>query len=194
MWSQVLRLLEEPALIERELERRLQAARDAAPAKRQQDGLTRELAKIRKGMDRLLMAYQEDLLSLQELRRRMPTLRQREKGVEAELQALTTQLADQSTYLRLAQTLSAFLQRLRTNAETLNVEERQRITRLLVKEVVVGADSITIRHSIPTGGGHSPDGSGEEFGPGAAGAGRSRQGYLLRPWRALSVAGQHPVG
>lgn len=183
VWVQVLRLLEEPALIERELERRLQAARETAPVKRQQASLTRELAKIRKGMDRLLTAYQEELLSLEELRRRMPGLRQREKDVEGELQALEAQRVEQSAYLRLAQTLSAFLQRLRSNAETLNVEERQRITRLLVKEVVVGTDSITIRHSIPTDGGHSPGGRGEQSRPETIGDGQNSQGYLLCPWR-----------
>ena len=35
------------------------------------------MVRARKSMDRLLTAYQEDLLSLDELRRRMPDLRQR---------------------------------------------------------------------------------------------------------------------
>jgi len=59
-------------------------------------------------------------------------------------------LVDQAAYLRLAETLTAFLERLRSHAETLDVQDRQRITRLLVKEVVVADDSIAIRHSIPT--------------------------------------------
>ena len=39
---------------------------------------------------------------------------------------------------------------LRSAAETLNVTERQRIVRLVVKDVLVGDNTITIRHSIPT--------------------------------------------
>jgi site-specific DNA recombinase len=58
-------------------------------------------------------------------------------------------LVDQTAYLRLAETLTAFLERLRSHAETLDVQDRQRITRLLVKKVVVADDSIAIRHSIP---------------------------------------------
>jgi site-specific DNA recombinase len=100
-------------------------------------------------MERLLTAYQEELLSLDELRRRMPELRQRESTLQAEIQALSAQVADQAAYLRLAQTLSAFLTRLRANADTLDIVERQQIVRLLVKEVLVGHDSIIIRHSIP---------------------------------------------
>jgi site-specific DNA recombinase len=96
-------------------------------------------------MERLLTAYQEELLSLDELRRRMPELRRREQSLQAELEALRTQAADQGTYLRLAQTLSTFLGSLRANVATLDVLDRQRIARLLLKEVVVGHAHIIIR-------------------------------------------------
>ncbi|MGR9108912.1 MAG: hypothetical protein ACU843_18515 [Gammaproteobacteria bacterium] len=48
---------------------------------------------MRKHTERLLTAYQEELLSLEELRARMPALRQREQAIQAELQAMTTQAA-----------------------------------------------------------------------------------------------------
>jgi site-specific DNA recombinase len=41
-------------------------------------------------------------------------------------------------FLRLAETLTAFLARLRSAADTLDVLERQRIVRLVVKEVLIG--------------------------------------------------------
>jgi site-specific DNA recombinase len=100
-------------------------------------------------MERLLTAYQEELLSIDELRIRMPPLRQREHAMQAELQAITHQTADRAAYLRLAETLTAFLERLRSNADTLDIGQRQKIMRLLVKEVIVGKDLITIKHSIP---------------------------------------------
>src|SRR6201987_5804626 len=109
----------------------------------------RELTRIRKSMERLLTAYQEDLLSLDELRRRMPELRAREESMRAERQAILDQAADRMSFLRLAETLSAFLQRLRQSAETLEIAERQKGVRLLVKEVLVDNGTITIRHAIP---------------------------------------------
>jgi site-specific DNA recombinase len=150
VWSEVVRLLEDPTLIETEISRRLDAARDAAPTKRQQDALNRDLIRVQKSMERLLTAYQEALLSLEELRQRMPDLRQREQRLRAELQSLNAQSADRANYLRLTQTLSAFLGRLRESADTLDIKERQQVMRLIVKDVVVGKDTITIRHSIPT--------------------------------------------
>src|SRR5262245_50026945 len=45
--------------------------------------------------------------------------------------------------------LAPFQARLRTRAESLDIGERQRIVRLLVKEVIVGSESIIIRHCLP---------------------------------------------
>jgi site-specific DNA recombinase len=149
IWAEVIRLLEEPALIQQELDRRLAAARSCDPTKKREPILQRELTHVGKGIERLLTAYQEGLMSIEHLRERMPVLRQREQTLHAELQAITDQTNDRAAFLRLAETLTSFLVRLRSAAETLSVTERQRIVRLVVKEILVGPDTITIRHSIP---------------------------------------------
>jgi site-specific DNA recombinase len=149
VWAEVVRLLEDPALIQQELDRRLAAARTSDPTRKREQSLQRELSQVDKGIERLLTAYQEELLSLEQLRERMPMLRQRQQALRAELQAITDQANDRAAFLRLAETLTAFLTRLRSAAESLSVMERQKIVRLLVKEILVGEDTITIRHSIP---------------------------------------------
>ena len=149
VWSEVIKLIEDPTLIQAELDRRLEGAQNSSPTKRRQETLTLELTRVQKSMERLLRAYQEDILSLDELRARLPELRQKEKVVKTELQSVSTQAANDVAYLKLAETLLSFQSRLRVNAENLNISERQKIVRLLVREVVVGEDKITIRHSIP---------------------------------------------
>src|SRR5205814_8680486 len=149
VWAEVIRLLEDPTLIQQELDRRLAAARASDPTKKREQSLQREMIQVGKGIERLLTAYQEGLLSIEQLRQRMPALRNREQMLRSELQAITDQINDRAAFLRLAETLTAFLARLRNNAETLDVAERQRIVRLVVKEVLVGENDITIRHSIP---------------------------------------------
>ena len=178
VWTEVVRLLEDPSLIQNELDRRLAAAQTANPAKQREKALQRDLARHRKSMDRLLTAYQEDLLSLDELRRRMPELRQRERALQAELQSILDQVNDRAVYLRLAETLSSFLARLRTSADTLDIQERQRIVRLLVKEVLVGEETIVIRHSIPLSS-KPPNDSDPQPPPSGPGAPDDRS-YLLR--------------
>ncbi len=149
VWDEVVRLLEDPVLIQQELDRRLAAARTSDPTRKREQNLQRELTHVDKGIERLLTAYQEGLLSLEQLRERMPMLRQREQALRAELQAIADQANDRAAFLRLAETLKAFLTRLRSAAENRSVIERQKIVRLLVKEVLIGEDTITIRHSIP---------------------------------------------
>jgi site-specific DNA recombinase len=149
VWGEVIRLLEDPTLIQQELDRRLAAARSSDPTSKREQSLQRELTHVGKGIDRLLNAYQEGLLSIEQLRERMPALRQRQQTLRAELQAIADQANDQAAFLLLAETLTAFLARLRSAAETLSVTERQRIVRLVVKDILVGDDTITIRHSIP---------------------------------------------
>ena len=69
----MIRLLEEPALIHQELDRRLEAARTSDPTAKREQSLQRELTHVGKGIERLLTAYQEGLpLSLEQLRERMP--------------------------------------------------------------------------------------------------------------------------
>src|SRR5262249_44342461 len=81
-----------------------------------------------------------------------------------------------AAYLRLAETLSAFLSRLRSTAKTLDITERQRIVRLLVKEVIVSEDAITIRHSVPLTSPPRDDGTPKT---GKSNVSKS-QSYLLR--------------
>src|SRR5258708_28364188 len=94
VWGEVIRLLEVPSLIQQELDRRLVAARSADPSKKREQSLQRELTRVGKSIERLLTAYQEELLSLEQLRERMPLLRQREQALRAELQAIADQALD----------------------------------------------------------------------------------------------------
>src|SRR6266700_842457 len=151
VWTEVIRLLEDPTLIQHELDRRLAAARSSDPTKKREQSLQRELTHVGKGIERLVNAYQEELLSLEQLRERMPLLRQREQTLRAELQAIADQATDRAAFLRLAETLAAFLGRLRSAADTLDVIERQRIVRLVVKDILIGDDTVVIRHCIPIG-------------------------------------------
>ena len=103
---------------------------------------------------------------------------QRQQTLRAELQAIADQTNDRAAFLRLAETLTAFLARLRSAAETLSVTERQRIVRLVVKDVLVGDNTITIRHSIPIPSGPPQNGGSQPEGP----------NYLLCKGRALTAA------
>ena len=179
VWSEIIRLLEDPALVQAEIDRRRAAARNADPLRKRQEELRREQVRIEKNSERLVTAYQEGLVTLPQLRQRMPALQKQAQAVGSELQSLEMAAVDEAKYLQLAESLGGFRTKLRVRADTLDVAVRQQILRLVVKEVLVGADTITLRHSIPI----PQSGSGSNGSPvppsGVTGS-RSNPGYLLR--------------
>jgi len=149
VWEEIVQLLANPTLVRAEIDRRLTELRTDHVGDVQRDVATKELARIRAGITRLIEAYQEQLLSLDELRTRMPSLRQRETIVQTQLGALETELLDAEAYVALAESLEGFLAKLHDAARSLGIADRQRVIRLVVKEVQVGPESIVIKHSIP---------------------------------------------
>jgi len=149
VWKQVLQILENPELIRAEIQRRIKENQDSHPAKRKKEGLNKELIRVQKGIEKLLDAYQEGLLQIEELRNRMPELRKREEALLSELQSMEAAAADKQTFLRLVHNIEDFLSHLRTAADTLSITERQKILRLVVNEILVGQDTLKIKHSIP---------------------------------------------
>ena len=189
VWNEIIRLLEDPALVQAEIDRRQEVARNADPLRRREEELHREQARLEKSTERLVTAYQEGLVTLPQLRHRMPDLRKQAQAIESELQSLEMAAVDQAQYLQLAETLAGFCGKLRRRADTLDVRERQQILRLLVKEVLVDTDTITLRHSIPvpqSGNAGAPPRSNSSGPSGASPA----PGYLLRTGSHQSLARQ----
>jgi site-specific DNA recombinase len=193
VWTEIIRLLEDPGLIQAEIDRRREAARNADPLRKREEDLRREQLRVEKSSERLVTAYQEGLVTLPQLRQRMPALQKQTQAVESELQSLKMAAVDETKYLQLAENLAGFSSKLRQRAEVLDIGVRQQILRLLVKEILVGTDTITLRHSIPIPqSGPRPNGSPIPSASNGGGAGRP--GYLLRSRSLISVAGEYLPG
>ncbi len=152
VWKEVMKLLKDPQLIKSEIDKRVKQAQQSSPIKLRKQTLLRNKTKIKKGIDRLLDAYQEGLIPLGQLRTRIPDLRKKEAGINSELQGLEAQAMNQEKYQRIYQNMEMFLTRLHESAENLDIIARRKILQLVVKEILVGPDNLIIRHSIPTSG------------------------------------------
>ncbi len=150
MWDHITGLLADPALIRAEISKRLDAARAADAVTRQRDRLELEAAKAASSITAMIQAYSEQLITIDELRARMPHLRARQATLRGQIGAIDIQAADRDACLQLAGNLESFLAQLNCTAAAASVPERQRVLRLLVKDVLVGPQKITIRHRIPT--------------------------------------------
>lgn len=149
VWDHIIGLLADPTLIRTEIGKRLAQARTSDPAVKQRSRVELALAKATAAITRMIEAFSEQLITIDELRARMPDLRAREANLRGQLEALDAQTADRDAYLRLADDLEGFLAQLRHHAATAEVTDRQRVLRLLVKDVLIGPEKITIRHRIP---------------------------------------------
>jgi site-specific DNA recombinase len=153
VWTQVEQLLEDPTLIRAELERRRDEGLRTSPIKQRQQRVRQDLQRLSQQIDKLLDAYQEGLLGLGELRQRMPVLRKKQAAAQKELECAHWQALADEQLRQLDQSLETFLGRLKQSAQTLTVIDKQKIIRLLVKEIIVEKDAITVRHCIPLTGG-----------------------------------------
>src|SRR5215467_9529568 len=79
----------------------------------------------------------------------MPDLRKQAQAIESEFQSLQMAAVDQAQYLQLAKAWPHSAGSCGDAPIRWTCGERQQILRLLVREVLVDADTITLRHSIP---------------------------------------------
>jgi len=185
VWDHITGLLAGPALIRAEISKRLEQARTSDPVTSQRTRLEASLAKATASITAMIEALSEQLITIDELRARMPHLRAREANLRGQIDALDAQAADRDAYLKLADDLEGFLTQLRTSTATATVEDRQRVLRLLVKDILIGPEKITIRHRIPIREGR-PASRGHDAQPDTEGD--HRPGYPLRWGRAFAVA------
>jgi DNA invertase Pin-like site-specific DNA recombinase len=191
VWDHITGLLADPALIRAEISKRLEQVRTSDPVTRQRNQLELALAKAAASITAMVEAFSEQLITIDEMRARMPHLRAREASLRRQLDALDAQAADRDAYLKLADDLEGFLAQLRGNAATATVEERQKVLRLLVKNVLIGPEKITIRHRIPV---REPAGSGGGHHDNTDTEGDMRQGYPLCWGRAHAALGSSLPG
>ena len=187
VWDHLTGLLADPALIRAEIATGAAQARTSDPVTRQRTQLEQALAKAAASVTAMVEAFSEQLITIDELRARMPHLRARDASLRGQLDA---QAADRDAYLKLAGDLEGFLARLRGNAATATVEERRRVLRLLVKDVLIGPEKITIRHRIPV---REPAGAGGGHHDTTDTEGDMRQSYPLCWGRDFTVLAERRV-
>jgi site-specific DNA recombinase len=168
VWGHVKALLEDPAALASrfdELARLAESKEDGRVAAQRWEA---QLQRLSREEQRLVDAYQAEVIDLKELK-------DRREQIQGRRQVLITQ-SDQEQRLqserRAAKAvwsdLEAFCRRVRSRLDEASFAERQRILQLLIERIIVGEDSLEIRHVIPLGqAGGGSSGSGPEGSPGS---------------------------
>ena len=145
-------MLDDPATLAAQFEERARQAEALdADAQRRARSVRRELRRLDREEQRLLDAYQAEAIDLDELKERREQIRERRPMLTAQREQERRLRCERQTAKEVWADLTAFCERVRSRLDEATLAERQRILQLLIDRVIVGEDSLEIRHVIPLG-------------------------------------------
>ena len=148
IYNEVLKLLQRPDLIKEELRRRSEEVSGSNEVEQKEILIKKELFKISQERDRLLDAYQEGVMNLEELGKRNGCMNTRKNDLERSLQSIKALKFQCIENGNLEQNFDAILKRMELTADSLSFQEKQKIVRLLVDKVIIYKDQVTLVHCI----------------------------------------------
>jgi site-specific DNA recombinase len=147
IWDSIISMLESPDLIQQEVERRLTDL-DKAPMLQKEKLLKGKLVKLDVESNRLLDAYQNGCVELSELQERMGRIKREKNNIVREVEQTRTGLSKQQL-LELNEAVKCFSEQLRISRKNLSLEQKRKILRMLIQEIKIGKEGISIEHIIP---------------------------------------------
>ena len=111
--------------------------------------LEANIKRLEREEQRLLDAYQAEVISLEELRERRHHLTERRRAVLAQQEQQVQLRREAAQAHQVLTDVRAFCERIRTRLNAASFEEKQAILQLVVERIIVGEDTLEIRHVIP---------------------------------------------
>ncbi|HEX9115904.1 MAG TPA: recombinase family protein [Anaerolineae bacterium] len=150
VWQDLCRLILEPALVTRELQR-AQAGEWLPQALRdRRRTVQHNLAQIQRRQERLLDAYLAEVISQDELARKRRELQQTQAAYEQQLRQLEAQAHQHLETAHLAVGIEDFCQRLQPTLPQLTFAQRRQLVELLIDRIIVDEHQVEIRYALPT--------------------------------------------
>ena len=148
VWRQIEMVLEDPQRVSAEYERRIAAGREGRP-REDVDALERQIARLRRGIDRLIDSYAEELIEINEFKPRLAGLKQRMARLEAERDTATVEHEAERTLQMVIGRLTEFADRIHAGMDQLDWEGRRDIIRALVRRIEIDCGDVEVVFKIP---------------------------------------------
>jgi len=140
VWQEVCRVLEEPERVEQEYRQRLHPTQDPDERRR----VDAQIAKVRRGIARLIDGYADGLIDKQEFEPRIGQLRDRLHHLERQAEEITA-LAQEDEEIRvLLSRLETFAARVRDGLAQAAWDTRREIIRALVNRVEIDEEQVRV--------------------------------------------------
>jgi site-specific DNA recombinase len=151
VWSLVRELLQDPQVILQEyaLWQHVQQGQQGQ-FQEQLDRIDTQRQHLERQLQRLIDAYQQEIITLHDLSTRREQITQRLKGFEQERHHVEQQRDTTIKWDRIADNIEQFRTLLGSNLDLLSYEDRQAVVQLLVEKVVVYPDgAVEVHHVLP---------------------------------------------
>jgi site-specific DNA recombinase len=117
----------------------------------ERERLRRKLMAVEREVQRLIDAYQAEVIELPELQTRRQRAEDHSQVLRERLQAIEQQYMERTKELRLVQGLEEFCTSMYSALQNPEYEIKQKVLQLVVDRIVVDEQQLTIRHVVPTG-------------------------------------------
>jgi site-specific DNA recombinase len=152
VWEHVKGLMSDPERLLAQFEEFARSTSENGKEDAEQKKFEGHIKRLFREESRLVDAYQAGVIELEELKERRTKIAQRRN-------ALSTQYDQQAQLRRQAiqarevlEDLKTFCRRINARLEEATFEEKQAILQLLIERIIVGEDTLEIRHIIPLDG------------------------------------------
>ena len=142
VWCEVERVLQDPSWIAAEYERRLVQARD--PTAGDLAGIEAQIAKLRRGMGRLIDGYAEGLIDKADFEPRVAGLRQRIKIWKEQATTLRDEVAQRAALSLIVGRLQDFARQVRDRMSAVDWSLQRDLIRVLIKRVEIDRGAINV--------------------------------------------------
>jgi site-specific DNA recombinase len=159
VWADLCDLLTHPETIRQALGRAQSGQWLPQELQARRNGLRKASTSLSQQVDRLTEAYLEQIVSLEEYRRRRQDLEGRQEVMQTQLRELEASLSHQRELAAIAEGIELFCQRVQQGLEQATFEQKRQLVELLIDRVIVTQDEVEIRYVIPT----SPRGEATRF-------------------------------
>jgi site-specific DNA recombinase len=151
VWTLVCELLQDPQSILQEyaLWQHVQQGQQSQ-FQDQLDRIDTQIGNLERQLQRLIDAYQQEVITLPDLSARRAQVTQRLKGLAQERHTLEQQRDTTIKWEHIANNIAQFRALLGSNVERLSFEDRQAVVQLLVEKVIVYQDgAVEVHHVLP---------------------------------------------
>jgi len=150
VWEHIAQLLQQPDVLLTYLRQQHDGdGPELTDAERDLRRIVRQRAALMREAQRLIDAYQVGALELAELKERRQRLREAEQQLAQREEVMRVQVAQAEHATTLAETVTAFCERLSPQLTGSSFELKRQILRLVVERITVTDDEIVIQHIIP---------------------------------------------